>query len=333
MSERNVNIDVIKICACLGVCTLHMYVKHLIIDSTFRLEYVLFYASTIAMPLFFMVNGFLLLGKERSSQYYFKRIINIIKIVFLINCIYFVGTWLLYGKIVVNPFTETILNLFYQEGLFRIFWFFGSLICIYILMSLIPYQCLSTKVMVAAIISLTLISLFANISNILTRSESERIFESYIPQTFRLYNHLNYFLIGGVLSRQTRYNLSHIPVKYVYFAILSVVVCTISATLKCYTLYEVTWVPYLHSSIVTTFGAFSAFLLLMQIDVAESHKKILSTLGDEVIIVYILHMVVLHFVPINIVPSIIYLPCFWIICFTAGYLLNRVKIIRVFLKI
>lgn len=326
------HIDIIKICACLGVCTLHMYVKHLLIDPTFRLEYVLFYASSIAMPLFFMVNGYLLLGKERSSQYYLKRIVNILKIVFLINCVYFVGTWLLHGEI-VNPITETIQNLFYQEGLFRIFWFFGALICIYLLMAMIPNKYLSTRVLIMVIITLTLISLFANISNIITRCESERIFESYIPQSFRLYNHLNYFLIGGLLSKQTKYDLENLSTKHICLAIIAILVSTLSAVLKCYTLYEVTWIPYLHSSIVTTIGTCSAFLLIMQIGVPDSHKKIISTLGDEVIIVYIIHMMVLHFIPIDIVPSIIYLPCFWVICFAIGYLLNRIPLVRSFLKI
>ena len=130
--ERNFSIDIIKICSCLGVCTLHFYIREMESSGNFRPDFVLFYVATIAIPLFFMVNGYLLMSKTRESSYYINRILNIFKIVFTVNALYYIVIHFIRGQYLINPIKkpliETFHNLFLQEGVFSIFWFLGALL-------------------------------------------------------------------------------------------------------------------------------------------------------------------------------------------------------------
>ena len=57
--DRDISLDAIKLVACIFVCTLHTIGMFMSESSDFHLSYLLFYMSGIAVPLFFMVNGFL----------------------------------------------------------------------------------------------------------------------------------------------------------------------------------------------------------------------------------------------------------------------------------
>ena len=74
--DRDISLDAIKLVACIFVCTLHTIGMFMSESSDFHLSYLLFYMSGIAVPLFFMVNGFLLarseerrVGKECRSRW------------------------------------------------------------------------------------------------------------------------------------------------------------------------------------------------------------------------------------------------------------------------
>lgn len=197
--ERNANIDLIKMVSIMGVCSLHFFLRYMWDDPSFRWEYILFYASGMAIPLFFMVNGYLILSKDRVRTYYIKRIINIIKIVVTVNIMWFL-LCLICGKDHPNPIIESFNNLFLQQGFFSPFWFFGSVIIIYLVLILIPFKYISPQNLLLTIAFLTLLQFAVNEANLAT-CQSGMMFEKNIPQTFRLYNHLNYFCIGGLLFR------------------------------------------------------------------------------------------------------------------------------------
>lgn len=170
--ERSSSIDLIKICACLGVCTLHFYIREMEDLGHFRPDFVLFYIATIAIPLFFMVNGYLILSKTRETSYYLKRILNIFKIVFTVNALFYIVVHFIQGQFLINPIKkpliETFKNMFLQEGGFSIFWFFGALLMIYAILAIIPSSYLTTKTIIIAIITLTFVSLAVNGTNLLS---------------------------------------------------------------------------------------------------------------------------------------------------------------------
>lgn len=75
--DRDISLDAIKLVACIFVCTLHTIGMFMSESPGFHLSYLLFYMSGIAVPLFFMVNGFLLAPKDGGIKYYYRKIFNI----------------------------------------------------------------------------------------------------------------------------------------------------------------------------------------------------------------------------------------------------------------
>ena len=124
MKERNINIDLIKSIACLGILGLHCigYVN-----------YTLYYICTFAVPSFFMVNGFLMFSKkEITLKYCGFKALSVLKIVILWNIIISVPMMILKHKF-INPL-EQIYKSLIQQGYLWHFWFFGTLIILYLLL-------------------------------------------------------------------------------------------------------------------------------------------------------------------------------------------------------
>ena len=86
--DRDISLDAIKLVACIFVCTLHTIGMFMSESPEFHLSYLLFYMSGIAVPLFFMVNGFLLAPKDGGIKYYYRKIFNIVKIVCVFTFIF-----------------------------------------------------------------------------------------------------------------------------------------------------------------------------------------------------------------------------------------------------
>ena len=78
--KRNLKIDVLKNISCFGVVALHLF-KPIEIQNL-KIYYIFVYS----VPIFFMVNGFLLLNKkEITYKYIMKKIINFIRLIFAWN--------------------------------------------------------------------------------------------------------------------------------------------------------------------------------------------------------------------------------------------------------
>ena len=78
VQQRNLSIDFIKTIAMLGVICLHTTYQY-IQPGTFGLADVLYESAVISIPLFFMVSGYLLLGRENLSyKYSLNKILKIL---------------------------------------------------------------------------------------------------------------------------------------------------------------------------------------------------------------------------------------------------------------
>lgn len=61
---RNINLDLLKVLACVGVVLLHTAMGGFKETDSWNFSTYLYYLGTYSIPLFFMVNGYLLLGKR-----------------------------------------------------------------------------------------------------------------------------------------------------------------------------------------------------------------------------------------------------------------------------
>lgn len=198
---RDFSLDAIKLVACIFVCTLHTIGMFMSESSDFHLSYLLFYMSGIAVPLFFMVNGFLLAPKDGGMKYYYRKIFNIVKIVCVFTFIFDIPK-LVRGDIsILIPFKQACSSLFFQGGVFPVFWFLGSLIFIYALMPFLKKYIISIRTrLYGLLLFLSVLQFIIYTCDIYTNYVYSFIFENvYIPQSFRLYSHLMYFLLGVCL--------------------------------------------------------------------------------------------------------------------------------------
>ena len=93
-NERNTNLDLIKSVACISVVGLHAVSMN---------NYTLYYLCDCGVPLFFMVNGYLLLSRERISfRYVFYKLAHILKIVLSWNFLIAIPV-LIFRQKIINP--------------------------------------------------------------------------------------------------------------------------------------------------------------------------------------------------------------------------------------
>lgn len=127
MKTRNCNLDLIKCLACLGVVGLH---------SVGMVNYTIYYLCGISVPLFFMVNGYLMFSRSSLPySYALRKIRNLLIPVIGWNILILIPVVVVRHKF-VNPITLFLKSLF-QQGYLWHFWFFGSLILIYLVMPLL----------------------------------------------------------------------------------------------------------------------------------------------------------------------------------------------------
>ena len=95
--KREVWIDCVKIIAIYLVIILHIFCKNMKEPNIF------YFLGTCAVPLFFMVSGYLNINKNRNYSYCLKKIISIIRIVLLCNIIYLIVNICL-KKVSLSPY-------------------------------------------------------------------------------------------------------------------------------------------------------------------------------------------------------------------------------------
>jgi surface polysaccharide O-acyltransferase-like enzyme len=138
-SLRIIGIDLIKVIACFLVVVIHTCPDKGYIS-------VLFHLTTVSLPAFFMVNGYLLFNKTCKDFWYsYKKIIRILILGLLIGGIYSAYV-VITGKQseYSNPFYTTYHG-FFSRGPLIYLWFLTELMKIYLVFPLLDYLFLKRK--------------------------------------------------------------------------------------------------------------------------------------------------------------------------------------------
>ena len=199
---RNINLDLIKIIACIGVVLLHTTMPGFKETGQWNYSSYLYYLGTYSIPLFFMVNGYLLLGKSKITYPYIQ---HKIKWVLITVSSWTVIIWLLKRDFTINPIKKILASLI-QEGYFFQFWFFGSLILIYLCLPILKKYLHSKRSYLYFLSVLTIIGLFFELINFLLQMPVQ----IYVIQTFRLWTWFFYYILGGFVAQFNIDNLKSI---------------------------------------------------------------------------------------------------------------------------
>ena len=193
LNDRNYSIDLIKIIAmCMVVC---LHTTHHFLDlNRINLEYILYYTSAIAIPLFFMVSGYLLIGRKSITYTYaIRKIWGIIRFILIIIGLW----WFLRGFIKgwnLEILIDSFCGAFLQKGDFWMFWYFCSMCILYSLYPLINKLYAHPHYYILSLILLGITQNLIFSCNLITEGET------LIAQPFRIWNWLFYFVLGGMLK-------------------------------------------------------------------------------------------------------------------------------------
>ena len=279
--ERNYSIDIIKIIAMFGVVCLHTTLQY-ITPNNFTIADVLFKTAVISIPLFFMTSGYLMLGrKDINYKYVSHKIINIIKFVFTIIFLW----WLLHSAkhqtLDFNVLAKTFFGSFIQKGSFSIFWYFGAMVIIYILLPLLNYIYEHN----VKVFRFLLITLFV-ICNIIFICNLQVGGELLVIQTFRVWNWLFYFCLGGYVK-----HISALRIRPIYIIILILFNLVFQEILVPYIGTELC--EYFYSSCVVM--ALSGALFKYFIDCSIKAGILIKTLSALFLPVYVSHVFIIGY--------------------------------------
>lgn len=189
---RNINLDLLKVLACVGVVLLHTTMGGFKETGSWNLLTYLYYLGTYSIPLFFMVNGYLLLGKREITYSYILQKVKWILIT--------VSSWTFIVWLFKRDFTENlikkIVGSLMQKGYFFQFWFFGALMIIYICLPILKKFLNSKRSYLYSISLLVVIGLIFELTNIVL----EMPIQTYVLQTFRLWTWFFYYLFRWFYS-------------------------------------------------------------------------------------------------------------------------------------
>lgn len=198
-------IDFLKVFAIFGVVCLHVAGAYYDVGSQNRsLEAAFtpvkfyYYLGALAIPLFFCVNGFLILGKEKVTYGYILRKIGMLLTPVALWAIIDAVAKLIVRREFANPL-ESAVGYLMQQGLFSQFWFIGSLVIVQLMAPLLNRLLREHWVIFQTIIFVlgTICLVIFSFSYFL-----QRPVEKGVVQTFRLWTWFFYFMMGAAVRRR-----------------------------------------------------------------------------------------------------------------------------------
>lgn len=203
--NRMVQLDFLKILACLAVIGLHVHIRY---DSLpFR---ALYYLCTFGVPSFFMCTGYLILDRNGfPPKYIVRKLAGIFRVAVLwsiaAGILKYAGLYLK-GEQTENIFM-TIGRVFYlglqDQGVMFVMWYLGALFLIYL--TLMPMgrllhgreQSCQTKRLVLLWGLLAVLIILSRIYSL----HIGRMLQNRVWLTYRLWTYWQYMLLGALLKR------------------------------------------------------------------------------------------------------------------------------------
>lgn len=328
---RNLGLDLLKIFSCIGVVVLHSTRPGFNLEQ-YNISAYLYYLATYAIPLFFMLNGYFLLNKKKLPySYVFNKIRGILTIVFVWNML----IWVIKRDFNVNPLMKIIGSLI-QKGYAYQFWFFGSLIIIYLTLPIVKKVLEKDYSYFVILLILIVIGIVIEMINTFI---FHKPLQQYVPQTFRLWTWFFYYILGGYLGKINIQEIKLTKLIKISFSIIFI----ISPILLFYlakNVYHDAPAEYFYDSMIVKIVSIGLFILFLKIEknIVLKNNELIVKLSSLTMGVYIVHTYVLARVAKYINYNLWYnTVIILIVTLSISFLISRiiwsVKNFRVLLKI
>ena len=279
---RNINLDLLKVLACVGVILLHTAMGGFKETGSWNFSTYLYYLGTYSIPLFFMVNGYLLLGKREITYSY---ILQKVKWILITVSSWSAIVWLFKRDFTANPIKKIIGSLI-QKGYFFQFWFFGALILIYICLPILK-KFLNSKRSYLYILSILLvIGLIFELTNIVLQMP----IQTYVLQTFRLWTWLFYYFLGGFIAQ---FDIDTIKNRFKRWMKVVVVLLFLISPLILFfiakTAYHNLFAEYFYDILFVKVVSLGIFLTILTLTLNEKRSGCIVSLSNQTMGVFIIH--------------------------------------------
>lgn len=280
---RNINLDILKVLACVGVVLLHTTMGGFKEAGSWNLLTYLYYLGTYSIPLFFMVNGYLLLGKREITYSYILQKVKWILIT--------VSSWTFIVWLFKRDFTENlikkIVGSLIQKGYFFQFWFFGALMLIYICLPILKKFLNSRRSYLYILSVLLVIGLIFELANIVLKMP----IQTYVLQTFRLWTWLFYYLLGGFIAQFDKDDIIKNRFKK-WMKVVVVLLFLISPLILFFlakTTYHNFFAEYFYDILFVKVVNLGIFLTILTLTVNEKRSECIVSLSNQTMGVFIIH--------------------------------------------
>lgn len=283
---RNINLDLLKVLACIGVVLLHTTMGGFKETGSWNLLTYLYYLGTYSIPLFFMVNGYLLLGKRDITYSY---ILQKVKWILITVSSWTFIVWLFKQDFAVNP-VKKVLGSMVQKGYFSQFWFFGALILIYLCLPILK-KILNSKRRYLYILSFFVaIGLIFESANIILQMP----LQSYVIQTFRLWTWFFYYILGGLIAQFDKEVIKKGFKRWM--KIVAVLLMSISPLILFFlakTINHNLFAEYFYDILFVKIVSLGIFLTVLTLSLEENKSEWIVTLSNQTMGVFIVHTYVI----------------------------------------
>ena len=283
---RNINLDLLKVLACVGVVLLHTTMGGFKDTGSWNLLTYLYYLGTYSIPLFFMVNGYLLLGKREITSHY---ILQKVKWILITVSSWNIIVWLFKRDFTVNPIKKIVGSLI-QKGYFFQFWFFGALILIYLCLPILSKFLNSKRRYLYILALLIVIGFIVGLANIFF----QRPLQTHVMQTFRLWTWFFYYILGGYIAQ---FNVDNLKYRFKnWMKIVSMLLVLISPIILFFlakNIYHNLFAEYFYDILFVKFTSLGIFLIVLTLSLNENGSKWIVSLSNQTMGVFVIHTYVM----------------------------------------
>ena len=283
---RNINLDLLKVLACVGVVLLHTTMGGFKDTGSWNLLTYLYYLGTYSIPLFFMVNGYLLLGKREITSHY---ILQKVKWILITVSSWNIIVWLFKRDFTVNPIKKIVGSLI-QKGYFFQFWFFGALILIYLCLPILSKFLNSKRRYLYILALLIVIGFIVELANIFF----QRPLQTHVMQTFRLWTWFFYYILGGYIAQ---FNVDNLKYRFKnWMKIVRMLLVLISPIILFFlakNTYHNLFAEYFYDILFVKFTSLGIFLMVLTLSLNENGSKWIVSLSNQTMGVFVIHTYVM----------------------------------------
>lgn len=283
--KRDVRLDKLRIISMLLVITVHAANRYcravaLISPASFAAAAAFNVLSRVSVPIFFMISGAVLLGKEYDPKKNRKRIALKFAALLTVTVIYFFWEWLMTGEHAIDP-----VSLIYEPQR-TLLWFMYALLGIYIVL---PFIKRMTDGMDNREDRLFII-LFAVFGGLLYHIGLK--FKFPVPIVGATY-YLGYFVSGHIIYKNLgKYDLKRYNVLRLVITLLCVAAATVIVSVKCIGTKTFSGTMLSYRNVFIMISSYCIFVFLYSV-LPEKETAVTRALSPLTFGVYLFHGIAL----------------------------------------